>query len=352
MRNNINFIFGPFGLFFDSCCSEKNTPESNFCSFTATKVPLAFCRILNSLRAWSQPWILSKLKTSYNLASLLRLIEVKIIQFELDPNLTEMRTVYKPDISKLRFLGKRRLKLDFGMVWWRWVTLLQDAEDREFDLPGLQIYDEPAACLPSQYIWMIKHFGEKGILYLNQDRLAACENQRNHHQKFEDKLALRSSATSWVLSMHVTIEAWKEISDVCHGSKYPHEPIVQAFFRPRFFYSEASGISVTQRRSWEWLRHLILWTKDLWSAIWFVFWCFGSFFSCNFLMLGGDEVNTHRSGEVGKSALETPTYFGSIGQWDASSQKVTLSFVHDMPLKNAELYGTIYNKESNQSEGG
>jgi hexosaminidase len=69
----------------------------------------------------------------------------------------------------------------------------------------------------------------------------------------------------------------------------------------------------------------------------------------NFLHVGGDEVNTTGRGS-GKSALELQlTWLNRVSEY-AAGKGLTPIFWDDMPLKNADLYGTIYNKELTASE--
>jgi hypothetical protein len=343
MKNNINFIFGLLAFLIVGC-SEKNTPESKFALLPQPKS--ISVSVASSISSADLSPEFEQAKNQFISGKPVEDLEVKIIQFELDPNLTGNEEVYKLDIFETEISLKAQTQAGFWNGLMTLGQLLQDAEDRGINLPGLQIIDEPALAYRAVHLDVKHHLEKKEYYFELMDRLAALKIN-GIIIEIEDKLAyVRQPLVG--SSDAFTIEEWKEISDYAMARNIRMSPLVQGLGHASFILKHPEFQSLRDDPESDWAFNPLDEKTyevqfDLYSD------ALEAFSHANFLHVGGDEVNTTGRGS-GKSALELQlTWLNRVSEY-AAAKGLTPIFWDDMPLKNAELYGTIYNKDLTKSE--
>jgi hypothetical protein len=343
MKNNINFIFG-FLAFLIVGCSEKNTPESKFALLPHPKS--ISVSVESSISSADLSPEFEQAKSQFISGKPVEDLEGKIIQFELDPNLTGNEEVYKLDIFETEISLKAQTQAGFWNGLMTLGQLLQDAEDRGINLPGLQIIDEPALAYRAVHLDVKHHLEKKEYYFELMDRLAALKIN-GIIIEIEDKLAyVRQPLVG--SSDAFTIEEWKEISDYAMARNIRMSPLVQGLGHASFILKHPEFQSLRDDPESDWAFNPLDEKTyevqfDLYSD------ALEAFRHANYLHVGGDEVNT-TGRESGKSPLELQLIWLNRVSNYAESKGVTPIFWDDMPLKNAELYGTIYNKDLTKSE--
>ncbi|MFT4857938.1 MAG: hexosaminidase [Planctomycetota bacterium] len=343
MKNNINFIFGFLAISIVGC-SQKNTQESKFALLPNPKS--ISISIASSISPDDLRLEFEQAKNQFISGKPVEDLEGEIIQFELDPNLTGNEEVYKLDIFETEIFLKAQTPAGFWNGLMTLGQLLQDAEDRGINLPGLQIIDEPALAYRAVHLDVKHHLEKKEYYFELMDRLSALKIN-GIIIEIEDKLAYQRQPIVGS-SDAFSIADWKEISDYAMARNIRISPLVQGLGHASFILKHPEYQSLRDDPESDWAFNPLDEKTyevqfDLYSD------ALEAFPHANFLHVGGDEVNTTGRGS-GKSALELQlTWLNRVSEY-AAGKGLTPIFWDDMPLKNAELYGTIYNKELTASE--
>jgi hexosaminidase len=343
MKNNINFIFGFLAISIVGC-SQKNTQESKFALLPNPKS--ISISIASSISPDDLRLEFEQAKNQFISGKPVEDLEGEIIQFELDPNLTGNEEVYKLDIFETEIFLKAQTPAGFWNGLMTLGQLLQDAEDRGINLPGLQIIDEPALAYRAVHLDVKHHLEKKEYYFELMDRLSALKIN-GIIIEIEDKLAYQRQPIVGS-SDAFSIADWKEISDYAMARNIRISPLVQGLGHASFILKHPEYQSLRDDPESDWAFNPLDEKTyevqfDLYSD------ALEAFPHANFLHVGGDEVNTTGRGS-GKSALELQlTWLNRVSEY-AAGKGLTPIFWDDMPLKNAELYGTIYNKDLTASE--
>jgi hexosaminidase len=343
MKNNINFIFGFLAILIFGC-SQKNAQESKFALLPNPKS--ISISIASSISPDDLRLEFEQAKNQFISGKPVEDLEGEIIQFELDPNLTGNEEVYKLDIFETEIFLKAQTPAGFWNGLMTLGQLLQDAEDRGINLPGLQIIDEPALAYRAVHLDVKHHLEKKEYYFELMDRLSALKIN-GIIIEIEDKLAYQRQPIVGS-SDAFSIADWKEISDYAMARNIRISPLVQGLGHASFILKHPEYQSLRDDPESDWAFNPLDEKTyevqfDLYSD------ALEAFPHANFLHVGGDEVNTTGRGS-GKSALELQlTWLNRVSEY-AAGKGLTPIFWDDMPLKNAELYGTIYNKDLTASE--
>jgi len=173
------------------------------------------------------------------------------------------------------------------------------------------------------------------------DRSGCFEkNQRNHHRRLKIKLAYVRQP---LVGFFRCIYHWRMEGNqrLCIGLEISAWAPLRSRFRPRFFlFWKHPEFQSPQRPILRVNWAFNPWTKKTYEVQFDCFLIVWKLFSCpNFPpCLGGDEVQYHRSGEVGNLPWELQLTWLNRS-WVRSSKSLTLFFLGwFMPLKNAELF--------------
>jgi hypothetical protein len=343
MKNNINFIFG-FLAFMIFGCSQKNTPESKFAFLPQ---PKSISVSVASSISWADlsPEF-EQAKSQFISGKPIEELEGKIIQFELDPNLTGNEEVYKLDIFETEIILKAQTQAGFWNGLMTLGQLLQNAEDQGINLPGLQIIDEPALAYRAVHLDVKHHLEKKEYYFELMDRLASLKIN-GIIIEIEDKLTYQRQPIVGS-SDAFTIAEWKEISDYAMARNIRMSPLVQGLGHASFILKHPEYQSLRDDPESDWAFNPLDEKTyevqfDLYSD------ALEAFSHANYLHVGGDEVKTTGRGS-GKSPLELQlTWLNRVSVY-AESKGVTPIFWDDMPLQNAGLYSTIYNRNLSSAQ--
>jgi hexosaminidase len=343
MKNNIYFIFGFLAILIVGC-SQKKAQESKFVLLPQPKS--ISVSVASSISSDDLRLEFEQAKSQFISGKPVEDLEGKIIQFELDPNLTGNEEVYKLDIFETEIFLKAQTPAGFWNGLMTLGQILQDAEDRGINLPGLQIIDEPALAYRAVHLDVKHHLEKKEYYFELMDRLAALKIN-GIIIEIEDKLAYQRQPIVGS-SDAFSIAEWKEISDYAMARNIRTSPLVQGLGHASFILKHPEYQNLRDDPESDWAFNPLDEKTyevqfDLYSD------ALEAFPHANFLHVGGDEVNTTGRGS-GKSALELQlTWLNRVSEY-AAGKGLTPIFWDDMPLKNADLYGTIYNKELTASE--
>jgi hypothetical protein len=343
MKNNINFIFG-FLAFLIFGCSQKNTQESKFAFLPYPKS--INVSVASSISSADLSLEFEQAKSQFISGKPLEELEGKIIQFDLDPNLTGNEEVYKLDIFETEIFLKAQTQAGFWNGLMTLGQLLQDAEDRGINLPGLQIIDEPALAYRAVHLDVKHHLEKKEYYFELMDRLAALKIN-GIMIEIEDKLAYQRQPLVGS-SDAFTIAEWKEISDYAMARNIRMSPLVQGLGHASFILKHPEYQSLRDDPESDWAFNPVDEKTyevqfDLYSD------ALEAFSHANYLHVGGDEVKTTGRGSE-KSPLELQLIWLNRVSVYAESKGVMPIFWDDMPLQNAGLYSTIYNRNLSSAQ--
>ena len=270
----------------------------------------------------------------------------ELIHFELDPSLTGNPEVYQLDLDDQEVKIKAQNQTGFWNALMTLGQLIQDAKDQDVNLPSGQIFDEPALGYRAVHLDVKHHLEKKEYYFELIDRLASWKINAIIIE-IEDKLAyeLQPKVGS---SDAFSIAEWKEIADYAIARNIRMSPLVQGLGHASFILKHPEYLELRDDPESDWAFNPLdertyqvqfdLYTDAL-----------TAFPHANYLHVGGDEVNT-TGRNSGKSALELQLLWLNRVSEYAERKGLTPIFWDDMPLKNAELYGTIYNRDLSSSQ--
>lgn len=276
----------------------------------------------------------------------LQTFESSSLNFEIVDGLTEKEQGYELVISADQILIRSSAEIG---LWNGLMTLgqfLEDAGDQNVNLPQVEIKDEPALDYRAIH-WDVKHHLEEKDYYFKLiDRLAKLKIN-GIIVEIEDKLAyeLQPKVGS---SDAFSIAEWKEISDYAMARNIRISPLVQGLGHASFILKHPEYFELRDDPSSDWAFNPL---DEKTYEVQFDLYAdaLKAFPHAEYLHVGGDEVNT-TGRESGKSALELQLIWLNRVSEYAEDKGVTPIFWDDMPLKNAKLYSTIYNRSLSSAE--
>jgi len=234
-------------------------------------------------------------------------------------------------------------------LWYGVITLgqlVQDAFDQDAVLSQVSIQDEPALQYRSIQLDVKHHLEKKEYYYELMDRLAEMKIN-GIILEIEDKLAFEKqpkvgSSDAW------SIAEWKKLSEYAMARNIRISPLVQGLGHASFILKHDEYKELRDDPESDWAFNPLDERTyevqfDLYSD------ALAAFPYAQYLHVGGDEVHTTGRGS-GKSALELQlTWLNRVSKY-AEEHNVTPIFWDDMPLKNAGVYGSIFNRELTEAQ--
>lgn len=264
----------------------------------------------------------------------------QFLSFELDENTAAHSQAYTLTIAANEVLLKAPTEIG---LWYGLMTLgqlLEDARGQEINLPLVELQDQPALDYRAVHLDVKHHLEKKEYYFELMDRLAALKIN-GIIIEIEDKLAYRRQPKVGAPDAF-SMADWKEISDYAMARNIRMSPLVQGLGHASFVLKHPEYLSLRDDPDSDWAfnpldEQTYKVQFDLYED------ALEAFSHADFLHVGGDEVNTTGRGS-GKSPLELQLiWLNRVSQY-AESKGVTPVFWDDMPLKNAELYRTVYDR--------
>jgi len=343
MKKTINLVF-IFLVILIVGCSQKNTPESKFAFLPAPKsISISIASSISPADLASE---FEQARNQFISGKPVEELKGEILQFEFDPNLTGNDEVYKLDIFETEIILKAQTQAGFWNGLMTLGQLIQGAEDQGVNLPGVQIIDEPALEYRAVHLDVKHHLEKKEYYFELMDRLAALKIN-GVIIEIEDKLAYERQPKVGS-SDAFTISEWKEISDYAMARNIRMSPLVQGLGHASFILKHQEFKEFRDDPESDWAFNPLDEKTyevqfDLYSD------ALEAFSHANYLHVGGDEVKTTGRGS-GKSPLELQLIWLNRVSEYADGKGVTPIFWDDMPLQNAGLYGSIYNRNLSSAQ--
>ncbi|WP_339755573.1 beta-N-acetylhexosaminidase [Algoriphagus aquimarinus] len=270
----------------------------------------------------------------------------KSLTFSLDTNSDLKAEAYTLDISVDQIAIKASTKEG---LWYGVITLgqlVQDALDQDAALPLISVRDEPALKYRSVQLDVKHHLEKQDYYYELMDRLADMKIN-GIILEIEDKLAFEKqpkvgSSDAW------SIAEWKKLSDYAMARNIRISPLVQGLGHASFILKHEEYKNLRDDPESDWAFNPLDERTyevqfDLYSD------ALAAFPHAQYLHVGGDEVHTTGRGS-GKSALELQlTWLNRVSAY-AEEHGVTPIFWDDMPLQNAGVYGSIFNRKLTEAQ--
>ena len=234
-------------------------------------------------------------------------------------------------------------------LWYGLMTLgqlIQDAKDQNAALPLVKIKDEPALDYRAVHLDVKHHLEKKEYYFELMDRFAA-QKINAVIVEIEDKLKyeLQPKVGS---SDAFTIAEWKELSDYALARNIRISPLVQGLGHASFILKHPEYIPLRDDPESDWAFNPL--NEETYRVQFDLYEdALKAFPHANYLHVGGDEVHT-TGRNSGKSPLELQLIWLNRVSEYASDKGLTPIFWDDMPLKNAEVYRSIYDRKLTQAQ--
>lgn len=234
-------------------------------------------------------------------------------------------------------------------LWYGLMTLgqlLEDAHDQKTTLPISKIKDEPALAYRAVHLDVKHHLEKKEYYYQLLDRFASLKINAVIVE-IEDKLAYQLQPKVGSEDAF-SIEEWKEISAYAMARNIRISPLVQGLGHASFVLKHAQYIPIRDNPASDWAfdplnEETYKVQFDLYED------ALKAFPFANYLHVGGDEVHT-TGRNSGKSALELQLiWLNKVSQY-AENKNLTPIFWDDMPLQNAGVYHSIYDRKLTENQ--
>lgn len=251
----------------------------------------------------------------------------------------------KPEAYTLEISNKHIdiIAADKEGLWYGLITLgqlVQDALDQDAALPLISINDEPALKYRAVHLDVKHHLEKKDYYYELMDRLAELKIN-GIILELEDKLAFEKqpkvgSSDAW------SIEEWKKLSEYAMARNIRISPLVQGLGHASFILKHDEYKDLRDDPESDWAFNPL---DDRTYEVQFDLYAdaLAAFPYAQYLHVGGDEVHT-TGRESGKSPLELQLIWLNRVSEYADQKGLTPIFWDDMPLKNAGVYGSIFNR--------
>lgn len=271
---------------------------------------------------------------------------IESFRFTLQPDLDLKKEGYLMEISADQI--SIQAPADAGL-WYGLMTLgqlIQDAKDQDAALPLVKIKDEPALDYRAVHLDVKHHLEKKEYYFELMDRFAA-QKINAVIVEIEDKLRyeLRPKVGS---SDAFSIAEWKEISDFALARNIRISPLVQGLGHASFILKHTEYIPLRDDPESDWAFNPL--NEETYKVQFDLYEdALKAFPYANYLHVGGDEVHT-TGRNSGKSPLELQLIWLNRVSEYAAQRGLTPIFWDDMPLKNAEVYRSIYDSKLTKSQ--
>lgn len=271
---------------------------------------------------------------------------IESFRFTLQPDLDLKKEGYLMEISVDQI--SIQASADAGL-WYGLMTLgqlIQDAKDQNAALPLVKIKDEPALDYRAVHLDVKHHLEKKEYYFELIDRFAA-QKINAVIVEIEDKLRyeLRPKVGS---SDAFSIAEWKEISDYALARNIRISPLVQGLGHASFILKHTEYIPLRDDPESDWAFNPL--NEETYTVQFDLYEdALKAFPYANYLHVGGDEVHT-TGRNSGKSPLELQLIWLNRVSEYAAQKGLTPIFWDDMPLKNAEVYRSIYDSKLTKAQ--
>lgn len=266
--------------------------------------------------------------------------------FTLQPDLDLKKEGYLMEISADQI--SIQAPADAGL-WYGLMTLgqlIQDAKDQDAALPLVKIKDEPALDYRAVHLDVKHHLEKKEYYFELMDRFAA-QKINAVIVEIEDKLQyeLQPKVGS---SDAFSISEWKELSDYAMARHIRISPLVQGLGHASFILKHPEYIPLRDDPGSDWAFNPL--NEETYKVQFDLYEdALKAFPYANYLHVGGDEVHT-TGRNSGKSPLELQLIWLNRVSEYAAQRGLTPIFWDDMPLKNAEVYRSIYDSKLTKAQ--
>lgn len=270
----------------------------------------------------------------------------KSLTFNLNEGSELKAEAYTLDISEDHITIKAGTKEG---LWYGLITLgqlVQDALDQDTALPLISIKDEPELMYRAVHLDVKHHMEKKEYYYQLMDRLAEMKIN-GVILEIEDKLAFQKqpkvgSSDAW------SIQEWKKLSEYAMARNIAISPLVQGLGHASFILKHDEYRDLRDDPESDWAFNPL---DERTYEVQFDLYAdaLAAFPYAQYLHVGGDEVHTTGRGS-GKSALELQLIWLNRVSEYADQKGLTPIFWDDMPLKNAGVYGSIFNRNLSEAQ--
>ncbi len=229
-------------------------------------------------------------------------------------------------------------------LWYGLMTLgqlIEDANDQSVPLPLCKITDAPALAYRAVHLDVKHHLEKKEYYFELMDRFAA-QKINAVIVEIEDKLKyeLQPKVGS---SDAFSIAEWKELSDYAFARNIRISPLVQGLGHASFILKHEEYKPLRDDPESDWAFNPL--NEETYKVQFDLYEdALKAFPHANYLHVGGDEVHT-TGRNSGKSPLELQLIWLNRVSEYAAQKGLTPIFWDDMPLKNAEVYRSIYDRK-------
>jgi len=228
--------------------------------------------------------------------------------------------------------------------WYALMTLdqlLQDANDQNTFLPLCVIYDAPALDYRAVHLDVKHHLEKKEYYFELMDRFAA-QKINAVIVEIEDKLKYKLQPVVGA-SDAFSIEDWQAISDYARKRNIRISPLVQGLGHASFILKHKEYAHLRDDPKSDWAFNPL--NEETYEVQFDLYEdALRAFPHANYLHVGGDEVHT-TGRNSGKSPLELQLIWLNRVSDYALHKGLTPIFWDDMPLQNAGVYRSIYNRK-------
>ncbi|MFN3999190.1 family 20 glycosylhydrolase [Algoriphagus sp.] len=264
-----------------------------------------------------------------------------LISFALDPELEVNSEGYLLEIADQKVGIKASTEAG---LWYGLMTLgqlLEDANDQDVPLPLCSISDEPALAYRAVHLDVKHHLEKKEYYYELMDRFAALKINAVIIE-IEDKLKYEVQPKVGS-SDGLTIAEWKEISDYAMVRNIRISPLVQGLGHASFVLKHDEYMPLRDDPESDWAFNPL--NEETYKVQFDLYEdALKAFPYANYLHVGGDEVHT-TGRSSGKSPLELQLIWLNRVSEYAAQKGLTPIFWDDMPLQNAGVYRSIYDRK-------
>lgn len=271
---------------------------------------------------------------------------IETLSFTLQPDLDLKKEGYLMEISvdQISFQAPADAGLWYGLMTLG--QLIQDAKDQNAALPLVKIKDEPALDYRAVHLDVKHHLEKKEYYFELMDRFAA-QKINAVIVEIEDKLQyeLQPKVGS---SDAFSISEWKELSDYAMARHIRISPLVQGLGHASFILKHPEYIPLRDDPESDWAFNPL--NEETYKVQFDLYEdALKAFPYANYLHVGGDEVHT-TGRNSGKSPLELQLIWLNRVSDYAAQKGLTPIFWDDMPLKNAEVYRSIYDSKLTKAQ--
>uniref|UniRef100_UPI0040484F49 family 20 glycosylhydrolase n=1 Tax=Algoriphagus sp. TaxID=1872435 RepID=UPI0040484F49 len=337
MRNSILLLFFTL-LVFTACQPNKNSKAQ----FALLPSPTTFT--ISGESKWKGSDLKSNLQSAKNhfiSGELLSEFQDEIFTFMLDSSMQHPDEGYSLSVTTQKIEIKASTNAGF---WYGLMTLdqlLQDAKDQNTFLPLCDIYDAPALAYRAIHLDVKHHLEKKEYYFELMDRFAA-QKINAVIVEIEDKLKYELQPKVGA-SDAFSIEDWQAISDYAMQRNIRISPLVQGLGHASFILKHKEYAYLRDDPKSDWAFNPL--NEETYKVQFDLYEdALRAFPHANYLHVGGDEVHT-TGRNSGKSPLELQLIWLNRVSNYALQKGLTPIFWDDMPLQNAGVYRSIYDRK-------